>query len=129
MTTDDHDKLMSIGRSAYESIAEMVAAVKEAGDDDAAREAAEQTILEDPLSLEVRSGWVSPGVTMEPEEFQLLLSTGGPATRIVGSVNQYGELTDPRLEAQDWFLPWTHIPLDTEETEVLEAYISYFVAL
>lgn len=47
-------------------------------------EDAEQMIHEDPLSVLVRDGWREPGGHTDegPEEYEILLSTGGPATRI-----------------------------------------------
>jgi hypothetical protein len=87
-----------------EELAELVAMAGEAE----SREDAEQRILEDPLSIEVRSGWYSPGEDgdNQPEEFNILLSTGGPAVRIVGELSQ-GEPSRAWLEVQDWFTPWT----------------------
>ncbi len=73
------------------------------------REDAEQRIQEDPLSIEVRSGWVTLGSNrgeLEPEEFNILLSTGGPAVRIMGELRG-GEPYRAWLEVQDWFTPWT----------------------
>lgn len=156
--TQDSD-LQDIGKSAYESIADMVAALecdydrleelKEERDDwlsenpgkflepndprDAgrwslafpdeseelselidqageceSREDAEQRIQEDPLSIEVRSGWYTPGKTdNKPAEFMILLTTGGPAVRIMGELDEYGQPDRAWLEAQDWFKPWT----------------------
>ena len=82
----------------------------EPGDD--AREAAEQTIHEDALSVRVRSGWYSPGASKEdqaPAEYEILLCTGGPACRIVGDLSEHGEPETARLEVQDWFQPWTEM--------------------
>lgn len=68
---------------------------------------ARQRIEEGPLSVEVRSGWVSPGEDMEAEEFCILLCTGGPAARIRGELDQYGQPDRAWLEYQDWGTPWT----------------------
>ena len=67
----------------------------------------EQQNQEAPLSVSVRSGWQSPGEELEAAEFQILLSWGGPALRIVGELNQYGEPEACRLQHQDWGTPWT----------------------
>jgi hypothetical protein len=85
-----------------EELAELVAMAGEAE----SREDAEQRIQEDPLSLEVRSGWTSLGEPLEAEEFNILLTTGGPAVRIVGELRD-GEPHRAWLEVQDWFTPWT----------------------
>lgn len=78
------------------------------GDDDA-REKAQQEIQEDPLSVQVRSDWYSPGdgPPATPGEYEILLATGGPAVRIVGDLDESGEPYRARLEAQDWGTPWT----------------------
>jgi hypothetical protein len=70
------------------------------------REDAEQRIQEDPLSLEVRSGWTTLDEPLQAEEFNILLATGGPAVRIMGELDQ-GQPTRAWLEVQDWFTPWT----------------------
>jgi hypothetical protein len=85
-----------------EELAELEA---EAGEAES-REDAERRIAEDPLSIEVRSGWTSLGEPLEAEDFNILLATGGPAVRIVGELSQ-GEPSRAWLEVQDWFTPWT----------------------
>jgi hypothetical protein len=63
---------------------------------------------EAPLSVDIREGWKSPGegASLEPTEFQILLSTGGPALRIMGELN-HGEPSRCWLEHQDWGTPWS----------------------
>lgn len=98
------------GKSAFDAIKEMVdwynAAV--AADNQDALDSTLQTIHEDPLSVMVRDGWRLPGGHTEegPEEYEILLSTGGPATRIVGNLDKYCQPETARLEVQDWFVPW-----------------------
>lgn len=129
-------KLQAIGRSAFDGIADLVAALecdydrlaeledadtaedeaefdalrKEAGECES-REDAERRIQEDPLSVEMRGGWygygTEPADAARPEEFVILLSTGGPATRIIGELDEHGEPSRARIQAQDWFLPWS----------------------
>lgn len=70
---------------------------------DDAREKAQESAL----SVEVRSGWNSPGSGMEAEDFMILLSTGGPALRIRGELDQHAEPSRAWLEYQDWGTPWT----------------------
>jgi hypothetical protein len=69
---------------------------------------AEQRIHEDPLSVQVREGWHSPGENLPPAEFEILLCTGGPAVRMRGTLLDPDSQPDkPRLEYQDWGTPWT----------------------
>lgn len=181
--TDDDKKaaaLQEIGRCAYESIAEMVAAlecdydrleelrdarlelsdeleaaaseqddiateearaalaawdeengeelselVKAAGDCES-REAAEQWIQEDPLSVEVRTGWYTPGGEAEPEEFNILLGTGGPAVRIIGDLGMFNVPSSATLQVQDWFTPWTDYRGGDRDTLLTYARAFYF---
>jgi hypothetical protein len=81
---------------------------------------ARQQLLDMPLSLQVRSGWTDLGETLRPEEFEILLSTGGPAVRIVGDLDQNGEPTSARLEAQDWFTRWFEVFAPHVHTTALE---------
>lgn len=95
--------------AAYASILGMLKALQEAGDDDK-REDARQAIIEDPLEVTVRSGWYAPGSDdRDPEEFCILLSTGGPASRIVGTLDYHGQPKTARLEVQDWGTPWNDV--------------------
>ncbi len=96
------------GQAQFDSIKEMVAALDcEIEDADGPR----QRIEEDALSVQVRSGWYSPGgddpSDTKPAEYEILLCTGGPACRIIGQLDQHGEPETARLEVQDWFQPWT----------------------
>jgi hypothetical protein len=77
----------------------------------------EEAAREAPLSVTVRSGWASPG-EMEAEEFQILLSTGGPALAIFGDLDRYMEPARPRLMHQDWGTPWTEF-FDTDDEAML----------
>jgi hypothetical protein len=91
---------------------EAKAVLKEHGYDgtnhDVVAEWIEDAMREAPLSVEVRSGWREPGdgASMEPDEFRILLSTGGPALRVMGELCN-GEPDRCWLEHQDWGTPWT----------------------
>jgi hypothetical protein len=131
MTTDSQkkDNAEDQARAQFESIKEMVQALLDAqeADDENAREEAYQTIQEDPLSVEVRSGWHAPGAKADDEEFNILLCTGGPAVRIIGELDDYHQPDKARIEYQDWFTPWEEYRLDNEEDrEILLAYCRAF---
>jgi len=111
-------------QSQMESIREMVAALG-AGDDEK-RERAEQAIHEDPLSVEVRSGWHKPGAALTlAKEYILLLCTGGPACRLIGELED-GEPISARLEHQNWRTPWTPCLLSRRDEDVLLRYARCF---
>ena len=65
------------------------------------------------LSVEFRSGWTSNLESMEPEEFKILLSTGGPACQIIGKLDQYKQPTDIEIQYQDWGTPWEPLQLNS----------------
>jgi len=111
---------IAVGQPAYEAIREMVEAVNNAETDEQ-QEQARETIENDPLSVEVRSGWFSPGSEdySKPAEYNILLSTGGPATRIIGQLSEYGEPETATLQVQDWFKPWTDYR-DADESVLLD---------
>lgn len=85
-------------------------------------------IQEYPLSICVRSGWTPVGQKLEAAEYEILLSTGGPATRIVGNLNQYDEPSSATLEYQDWGTPWTYYAMSgTDRGENLKYFAAHFL--
>jgi hypothetical protein len=80
----------------------------------------EDAMREAPLSLEVRSGWREPGdgASMDPDEFRILLSTGGPALRLIGELN-HSEPARCWLEIQDWGTQW--LPCHAKHAREVEA--------
>lgn len=106
--------------SDAEELAELEAA---AGEYESADDA-EQAITDDPLSVEVRSGWHAPGDgDSEDGEFRILLCTGGPAVQIRGELSD-GEPCRAWLEYQDWGTPWTQY-FDADQ-DVLLSYARRF---
>lgn len=103
---------------------EELTALKALAGDCNSEDEARERIQEDALSIEVRSGWTPLGDTLTADEFMILLSTGGPATRIVGEIDEYGEPRRAWLEVQDWFQPWTRY--FNAEQDVLLAYAQCF---
>lgn len=141
MTTEHDKRSEQQARYKLESIAEMVRALRKASDgeevtidgdgpydEDGVRERIEESVL----SVQVRSGWVNPGTEkFKAEEFELLLCTGGPAVRIVGELDEYGQPTEARIQHQDWGTPWTDYPAtmpgdDDDEDDLLMEYCRVF---
>lgn len=105
--------------SDADELEELEAAAGDCEDEDEARE----RIQEDALEVQVRSGWHEPGHLADPEEFYILLCTGGPAVRIVGELDEHQQPSRPRLEYQDWGTPWTElVSMDRDEREALQHY-------
>lgn len=109
---------------ANEDDAEELAELEAAAGECESREDAETRIQEDALSLQFRSGWVSSREEMEPDEFELLLTTGGPAVRIIGEIRD-GQAHHPVLQVQDWGTPWTDY-YEEGVSDVLESYCGCF---
>lgn len=99
--------------SRYESIARRVKVLKylETRQDSNWREDFILRINEEALSVRVRDDWYTPFDYEEnqPYEYEILLSTGGPAVRIIGKLNDYGEPESAVLQFQDWYIPWVDI--------------------
>jgi hypothetical protein len=118
-------------RNWVADISAMIAALNAAEAADGERDAidtARQAIDESILSVLVRDGWRHPGHASDyrgPAEYELLLSTGGPALRIRGEVEN-GEPTSARLQYQDWFTPWTDLELTAAEYADVTAFAQNF---
>lgn len=84
-------------------------------------------IKPEPLSVLVRSDWHTPGIEASKAcEYELLLATGGPAVRLIGSLDEHGEAETVTLQCQDWFTKWINVPCDDEINEALQAYVATF---
>lgn len=83
-------------------------------------------IHEEPLSVQVRSCWHNPGEPAAPEDYEVLLCTGGPAVRITGSLGNWTAPDSATLQCQDWFMPWTDVPTSLEQDKALLWYANQF---
>lgn len=110
---EDQDNAKNQAKAQLDSIKEML----ENEDYDA--------ISEGPLSVQVRSGWTSPEHPLEPEEFEILLCTGGPAVRIIGELNEHNEPYMAWLQYQDWGTRWTEYYEEGIDDTLLK-YASHF---
>jgi hypothetical protein len=90
---------------------------------DSLQEAVTEYAQEMPLTVLVRSGWHLPGEDADSEEFEILLSTGGPACRIIGELDRgsvaWQSGCRPILQHQDWFKPWTESSYDIDTNALL----------
>jgi hypothetical protein len=87
-------------------------------------DAARQRIEEDALCVEVRSDWHTPceeGNNTDSGEYNILLTTGGPAARIIGD-HESGQPTTARFEWQDWGIFWTKAQTTTEQNAAILEY-------
>jgi len=126
---EDTQNAKDQAQAQFESIKGMIEALSEAGENEEAVEAAYQAIQEDPLSVEVRSEWHSPGSRDSGgiSEFKILLCWGGPAVQLIGELDDYMQPCDVRLQFQDWFIGWTdHFPKDENADEILLEYCQQF---
>lgn len=121
MTTTERDQFEHARGNAQgwlESIEEMLAELHKAtetedGEENQPKvEEVEQRIHESVLSIMVRDAWRSPGQQAEdgPEEYEILLTTGGPSLRIYGRLGAHSEPETAELQMQDWGTPWTRYP-------------------
>ena len=91
-------------------------------------EKAEEHIHQDALSVEVRdNSWATPGqAEYSPTQFNILLTTGGPALRIMGQLDEWQEPRRAWLEYQDWGTPWTEYHGDNASQDALLTYSRCF---
>jgi hypothetical protein len=77
-----------------------------------------------------RAGLLALGERIEGEwqanRFELLLTTGGPAVRIMGELDECNEPTRAWLEVQDWGTPWTPLRLSSDDEAILVAFSQRF---
>ena len=109
MALDNQNEMERLHAATVASLVELAENLRNAqeGGDDEAIEAARDEIHCDTLSIRVRDDWRDPcDESSGPCEFEIMLSTGGPASRIVGTLDQYGEPETFHVEVQDWFQPW-----------------------
>lgn len=101
------------------SIIEMVADLATMDVTDKEHEEASQRIQEDPLEITVRTDWHAPGAkdSEKPTEYNILLTTGGPALRLIGDLDQYCQPETAKLQYQDWFTSWTDYTETTDEED------------
>ena len=109
-----------------EELRELTEAATIDGDIQTDADAARDRLQEGPLSVEVRSGWYALGGDSTPEEFNILLSTGGPALRLMGDLDEHGEPIRAYLQYQDWGTPWTDYYAGEGSGAVLLAYAQQF---
>lgn len=118
----------SEARAQLDSILSLTKALRDAreNDDETAMDKARFAILEDALEALVRSDWVNPGSENFPvAEFSILLATGGPACRLIGTLDR-GEPDSVTMEWQDWGTPWTPVRLTQEEQDACLEYAGVF---
>jgi len=123
-TTTEKNHAIENGKGWMQSIMDWSALLL-ASDDDI-REATIEEIYQSPLSVTVREGWKTVGGQSDLEEFQILLSTGGPALRIVGDINAFGGASNVIMQWQDWGTPWTEYVTTEDEDNALLAYCNQF---
>lgn len=99
-----------------EELAELESAAGDCTSEDEARE----RIQEDPLSIEVRSGWASSAADFEPEEFRVVLCTGGPHVELAGDLD-HGAPSRVRVLYRDWGTSGEYFP-DADERAAIETY-------
>jgi hypothetical protein len=91
-------------------------------------EDARQAIMDDPLSVEVRGEWHTPGANdaCAPYEYKILLCWGGPSAQLIGTLDDSNQPDSARLQYQDWFTEWTDYPLTKEDEQTILKYAQQF---
>jgi hypothetical protein len=103
---------------------EELAKLEDAACDCTSEDDARERILEDALSVEVRSDWESSASEFTPSEFRILLCTGGPHVELVGDLD-CGTPSRVRVIYKDWGTRGEYFP-DSSEREAIETYCAQF---
>jgi hypothetical protein len=123
----DADVIAEMDEDEREELERLLAETDFSAEDLSDPDAIRERIEEDPLSIEVRGDWHTPGDEdgNTPTEYKILLCTGGPACQIIGDLDQYGQPKSARLMHQDWFKPWEE-QISGVAQSTLERYASFF---
>ena len=78
------------------------------------------------LSVQVQSGWQTPGQTLSPEEGCILLTTGGPALRLLVELDVDAAPCSCELQWADWGTPWQHFHLTEAEDQAMDWFAELF---
>jgi len=114
-TTKERNHALTNCVGQLETIKELYRNYKEAesNDDYETQEKMTYKAEVEALSVDFRSGWsCSPDDLGSPEEFKILLSTGGPACQIIGNLDQSHQPIDIEIQYQDWGTPWEPLQLN-----------------
>lgn len=95
-------ELLNWDNENAEELAALEIEAGECADQDEARE----NVQNDPLSVEVRSGWDIVGGDLSAAEFRIVLCTGGPHVEIRGELSN-GTPSRAWMMYQDWGTPLT----------------------
>jgi hypothetical protein len=128
-TIEQHEKLQAIAGDTFATIKELVEAMRlaYANGDGQATDDAHDAIYAHPLSLEVRSDWCSVNAPFERAEYRILISWGGPAVQVTGTMNEHNEPATAVLQSQDWFVEWRDwVPTEDGADELLLEYARTF---
>lgn len=125
MSNEQHG--LTSAQAVLENIRDLLKALEtaEAAEDDEAVEQAQTAIAEDALEVTVRGGWHPVGGSSDPQEYNILITTGGPAVRLIGKLSN-GDPETAELQHQDWFTPWVRLPVSEADEKALLAYAQNF---
>ena len=84
-----------------------------------------ESVLNSALSIQFRSGWETHFENFKAKEFEILLSWGGPALRVIGEITDYGPV-NPKLQFQDWGTPWTDFEITEDQQDALNWFCNCF---
>jgi hypothetical protein len=106
---------------AYKTLEDGAETAIAEGDEYTDVDAIRERVFESALTVEVRGPWHTPGDSdsAKPDEFKILLTWGGPALRVRGKLNWYGEVDSESswMQVQNWFEPWTDYTPDAANAD------------
>jgi len=125
----EKDTARDQAKSQLDHIIELVQAYEQANQHDEAdpQDDALAAIRENIISVKVRGDWHAPGTAGGPQAlYCVLLCTGGPACRIIGTLDDYQEPATARLQYPDRGNPWTDYLLTRAEEKAVLTFTNCF---
>ena len=106
-------------QSAKSDFAEQIARLE--NENEEISEKAREEIQDEPLETATKSDFDGS------KQYMILLGTGGPAMRIYGELDEYGQPMTAEYQYQNWFTPWTTADESADDKNLLAyAQVFYF---
>lgn len=116
---EDFQKLTNdYANGSIEMIGDMVKKARSKNEEKA--EAGIEEIHQDPL--EIATGKEFDGT----RTYMILLGWGGPASRIIGELDEHDQPETAKFQFQDWFKPWTTANTNEKQNEIMLEYAGHF---
>ena len=96
-----------------------------------------ERVNEEPLSIELSTGWVSysewgafsgewHGKSTQATAMRIVMCTGGPHVEIHADIDEHGQPEGATIHAQDWGTRLERVPMNSKQQAALDWFVSQF---